>query len=156
MNFQDENFQMLTKEHMAMGGREGEQLLFYRLGNCGSFPPSNSESLSNNFGNFVLKLKTQICPPGNFGLELDADLSSGRSSGDIDTFLCIQMTKVDTFYRICICLCLCICSNSPQNPMVQGIVPFFSLISENRPVLFIHSRIQMDFIYNIHISGRFL
>ena len=40
--------------------------------------------------------------------------------------------------------------------MVQGIVPFLSLISENRPVLFIHSRIQMDSIYNIHISGRFL
>jgi len=52
----DENFQMLTKEHMAMGGREG-----------------------------------------NFGLELDADLSSGRSSGDIDTFLCIQMTKDASF-----------------------------------------------------------
>ena len=31
---------------------------------------------------------------GNFGLELDADMSSGRSSGDIDTFLCIQMSKV--------------------------------------------------------------
>lgn len=52
----DENFQMLTKEHFAMGGREG-----------------------------------------NFGLELDADLSSGRSSGDIDTFLCIQMTKDASF-----------------------------------------------------------
>jgi len=34
---------------------------------------------------------------GNFGLELDADLSSGRSSGDIDTFLCIQMSKGASF-----------------------------------------------------------
>jgi len=52
----DENFQLLTKEHLAMGGREG-----------------------------------------NFGLELDADLSSGRSSGDIDTFICIQMSKEPSF-----------------------------------------------------------
>merc|ERR1719410_2156703 len=34
---------------------------------------------------------------GKFGLELDADLSSGRSSGDIDTFLCIQMSKDSSF-----------------------------------------------------------
>merc|ERR1712227_331486 len=52
----DENFQLLTKERLAMGGREG-----------------------------------------NFGLELDTDLSSGRSSGDIDTFLCIQMSKGASF-----------------------------------------------------------
>merc|ERR1719500_1747740 len=35
--------------------------------------------------------------PGNFGLELNNDLTSGRTSGDIDTFLCIQMTKDASF-----------------------------------------------------------
>ena len=71
---------MLTKEHLAMGGREGKYLRFV---NFGSFPPAT-----------LVILSSQIFQPGNFGLELDADLSSGRSSGDIDTFLCIQMTKV--------------------------------------------------------------
>jgi hypothetical protein len=49
----DENFQMLTSELLALGGR-----------------------------------------PGGFGLELRADLTSGCSSGDIDTFSSIQMTQV--------------------------------------------------------------
>ena len=50
---QDENFQMLTADTLAMGDR-----------------------------------------PGNFGLELDGDLGSGRSSGTVDTFHSIQMTQV--------------------------------------------------------------
>jgi len=52
----DENFQMLTADTLAMGGR-----------------------------------------PGNFGLELDGDLGSGRSSGSVDTFHSIQMTQDASF-----------------------------------------------------------
>jgi len=35
--------------------------------------------------------------PGNFGLELDGDLGSGRSSGSVDTFHSIQMTQDASF-----------------------------------------------------------
>ena len=47
--FQDENFQMLTKEHLAMGGREGNFFTFCELrffSNFGNFRFSNSKSKS--------------------------------------------------------------------------------------------------------------
>ena len=52
----DENFQMMTDEHLALGGRLG-----------------------------------------NFGLVLNRDLSGGSSSGNIDTFHTIQLTREAEF-----------------------------------------------------------
>ena len=92
---------MLTTEHLAMGGREGEHKSFvYILRFEKQISPTPIMAGKVNT-NLLIHFETQkqISPtPGNFGLELDADLSAGRSSGDIDTFLCIQMTKVGSYF----------------------------------------------------------